>query len=354
MKITNVKVEKVQLQLYNPIKVAFGVIEHVYTVLVKIETDEGVYGIGEGSPLEFVTGETIDHVIVSTKLFGEKIIGHDPLNIEKIHNIMDSTISKNTSSKAAIDIALYDIKGKIMNAPLYKVLGGNSNKFDTDITLWISSPEQMAKQAKERIEQGFKILKIKAGINPQQDIEAIKLIREAVGYDIRLRMDANQGWSVPEAVKVMKAVEKYKVEAVEQPLPHWDIDNMALIRNKVDIGVMADESVFSPVDAIRIVRNKCADIINIKLMKSGGLYRGEQINAISEAANIKCMVGCMLESKVGITAAASLVAAKKNITEADMDSFLYIKDSDIDGGLIFEKGTITLPEAPGLGISIDF
>ncbi len=354
MKITDVKVEKLQLKLDVPIKVAFGVVEYVQNLIVKIETDEGLYGIGEGAPLEFVTGETLDHVVIATRLLGRGIIGQDPLNLEKIHYIMDSTLSNNTSSKAAIDIALHDIKGKIMNAPLYKVLGGYTNKFDTDVTIGISTPEQMAKEAKERTAQGFKLLKIKAGIDPQKDIDAIKLIREAVGDNIRLRMDANQGWTVSDAVKVIKAVEKYKVEAVEQPLSHWDFEGMASVRNKADIMIMADESVFSPIDAIRIVRMKCADIINIKLMKSGGLYKAEQINAISQAANIRCMVGCMLESKIGITAAASLVAGKRNITEADMDSFLYIKDDVVDGGLKLENGTITLPEEPGLGISIDF
>lgn len=354
MKITNVKIEKLQLQLHKPFKIALGVIEHVHTVIVKIETDEGVYGIGEGAPMEFVTGESLDHIILSIGILEKQIIGQNPLDIEKIHNIMNSALSKNTGAKAAIDIALHDIKGKVMNAPLYRVLGGNSNNFETDITIGISSPSEMAKEAKERIDQGFKVLKIKAGLNPEQDIEAIKLIRQSIGNDIRLRMDANQGWTVSQSVKVMKAVERYGVEAVEQPLPCWDIEGMKSIRDKVDIMVMADETVFSPNDAIKIVKNNYADIINIKLMKSGGIYAGEKINAISESAGIRCMVGCMLESKIAITAGASLVASKKNITEADMDSFLYVKDPGIDGGLILEKGIITLPDKPGLGISIDF
>lgn len=354
MKITNVRIEKLQLELYKPFKIALGVIEHVDTMLVKIETDEGIYGIGEGAPMEFVTGDSLDHIILATQMLGKVIIGHDPLNIEKLHSIMDNTIARNTGAKAAIDIALYDIKGKVMRTPLYKVLGGNSNKFDTDITIGISAPSEMAKEAKERVDQGFKILKIKAGLNPEEDVEAVRLIRGSVGQNIRLRMDANQGWSVSQAVNVMKAVKEYGVEAVEQPVPYWDIEGMALIREKVDLMVMADESVFSPIDAIRVVRSNAADVINIKLMKSGGLYRGEQINAISEAAHINCMVGCMLESKVAVTAGASLVAAKKNITEADMDSFLYTKDSGIKGGLMIEQGIIILPETPGLGIDIDF
>lgn len=353
MKITNLKVEKLKLELFKPLTVALGTIESVETLLVKVETDEGIYGIGEGAPFEFVTGETLETAITTAQLLGNRIIGQNPLNIEGIHEIMDKTIVGNTAAKAAIDIALYDLIGKHMNAPLYQVLGGYSNSFLTDVTIGIDTPETMANEAKDRVAQGFSILKIKAGLNPEQDIEAIKQIREAVGSSIRLRMDANQGWTVSDAVKVMNGVEKYQVEAVEQPLPSWDIDGMAYVRKKVPIPVIADESVHSPRDAYQVAKKQAADVINIKLMKSGGLYKAISINNIAEAAGIQCMVGCMLESKIAITAGASLVAAKKNITEADMDSFLYVKDIGINGGIQLDHGKITLPERPGLGIDLD-
>ncbi|MCJ7842104.1 dipeptide epimerase [Lederbergia sp. NSJ-179] len=341
-----------KLELYKPLTVALGTIEHVETLLVQIETDEGLIGIGEGAPFEYVTGETLTTSLSVAEIFKKVLIGENPLNIEKIHTMMDKTIVGNTATKAAFDIALYDIMGKQLNAPLYQLLGGSGHSFLTDVTIGIDAPEKMAKEAKERVDSGFSILKIKAGLNPNEDIEAIRLIRDAVGNDIRIRVDANQGWTVPEAIRVMKAIEDYRVEAVEQPLPNWDIEGHAYIRNKVNISVMADESVHSPQDAFKVLKQGAADVINIKLMKSAGLYHAIQINHMAEAAGIACMVGCMLESKIGITAGASLVAAKKNILEADMDSFLYVKDTGIKGGVSIENGMITLPEKPGLGIEL--
>ncbi|WP_217589534.1 mandelate racemase/muconate lactonizing enzyme family protein [Lentibacillus saliphilus] len=354
MKITRIKIDTLKMELYKPFTVALGTIEHVETLLVKVETDEGVFGIGEGAPFEFVTGETMQTAQMVARVLGDRLIGMNPLDIESIHAVMDQTIVGNTGAKAAIDIALHDLKGKYFGVPLYQLLGGWSQSFETDITIGIDTPEQMAAEAKEKIAQGFSILKIKAGLNATEDIEVIRLIRQAVGEEVRLRMDANQGWTAAEAVRVMQAVEAYGVEAVEQPLPDWDIEGMAYVRNKVTIPVMADESVHSPVDALKVVKKHAADVINIKLMKSGGLFRAEQINAIAEAAGLHCMVGCMLESKIGITAGASLVAAKRNITEADMDSFMYVKDPGVKGGLELDNGIITLPNNPGLGIELDF
>lgn len=354
MKISDIKVEKLTLGLYKPFEIALGVMEDSDIVLVKVETDAGVFGIGEGAPAEFITGETADGIILAVKFLKELLLGEDPLNIGKIHNIMDVFLRDNNAAKAAIDMALYDIRGKIMNAPLYKVLGGDSNKFTTDITIGIADPQEMAAEAKERVKEGFNILKIKAGSDPKRDLEVIKLIRETVGDNIRIRMDANQGWSASTAVKVLNEVEKYGVEAVEQPVPYWDLAGMAFIRSKVNITIIADEGVFSPMDAMRAIKADACDMINIKLMKCGGLYKAAQINAIGQAAGVECMVGCMLESKIAITAASSLAAAKKNIKEADMDGFLYTKDPGIKGGFTLENGVITLTDAPGLGLEIDF
>ncbi|MEN1967896.1 dipeptide epimerase [Lentibacillus sp. N15] len=353
MKIKNIKVEKLKMELFKPLTVALGTIEDVETLLVKVETDEGLAGIGEGAPFAYVTGETLETAVVTAKMLAQRLIGHNPLEIEKIHHIMNSQIIGNTAAKAAIDMALYDIKGKQMEAPLYQVLGGYRNQFVTDITIGIDTPEHMAAEAKEKVHQGFTVLKIKAGIDPAQDIDAIKCIREGIGYDVRLRIDANQGWTAGEAVRVIKAIEPYWVEAIEQPLPYWDLEGMAFVRKKVNSNIMADESVHSPVDAWKVVKRDAADVINIKLMKSAGLYPALQINGIAEAAGLRCMVGCMLESKIGITAGASLVAAKKNITEADMDSFLYVKDTGITGGFTIENGVITLSDKPGLGIELN-
>ena len=349
MKLTDMKVELIKIPLKKPFRIAFAVQEHSVNVLVKLITDEGVWGIGEAAPFEPVTGENANTVMEALKLFKQGLLGRDPMDLEGIHQMMDNLISGNTAAKAAVDIALYDIRGKVMGQPLYKVLGGSRNKIVTDMTIGIDKPELMAQEARERVERdGFTILKVKAGICPQDDVRALTLIREAVGPHVRLRVDANQGYTVGDAVRTLKAYEKLGVEAVEQCLPWWDVEGAQLVRSKVDMKIMLDESIHSPVDA--------ADILNIKLMKCGGLYPAEKINAVAEANHVQCMVGCMLETKVAIAAGVALVAAKSNITEADCDSFMYAVDPEMGmpGGFSVEGGVYTLSDKPGLGLDFDF
>lgn len=353
MKISNIVFEKIKVKLKKPFVVALGVVEYCETIIVKIETDEGLYGYGEASPFAPVTGETLDSTFSTLSTFKKALLGEDPLRIEYIHYIMNRLTLGNSAAKAGIDIALHDILGKVMNQPLYKVLGGYRNHFDTDMTIGITTPEQMAKDASDLIKEGYKILKVKAGIDPKADIEAIRQIRAAVGPEIRLRMDANQGWTVNSSINTLRALEQYDVEAVEQCLPYWDIDGSAYIRQHSNIAIMLDESLHTPSDAIKIVKKEAADVLNIKLMKSSGIYPAVQINSIAEAAGLTCMLGCMMETKVGITASASLIAAKKNIVDADVDSFTYIEDQNITGGITLKNGIVTLSEAPGLGIEVN-
>lgn len=199
--------------------------------------------------------------------------------------MMDGLIVGNGAAKCAVDLAMYDLMGKALGQPVYKLLGGYSNVIQNDITIGISTPESMAAEARRLVtEDGWHILKIKAGIDYKEDIRTMKLIREAVGMDVRLRVDANQGYSVSDAVCALEGFKEYGIEAVEQCLPHWDMEGSAFIRRKVNgIQIMLDESIHEPVDAARACRLQAADILNIKLMKCGGLYPAAKINAIAEA-----------------------------------------------------------------------
>lgn len=357
MKITDIKIEKLTIPLKKPFKIAFSVQDHSDNVIIKVITDEGIAGYGEAAPFAPVIGDTFETAALALKMFRTGLIGMDPLDIEAVHAMMDSLMVGNTSAKAAVDIALYDIKGKVMGQPLYKVLGGYRRSVQTDITIGIDTPENMADEARGRVERdGFRILKIKAGIDPRDDVRALALIREAVGPQVRLRVDANQGYCAADAVKTLRAFEETGVEAVEQCLPYWDIDGAAFVRQKVGgIKIMLDETIHSPKDAAMACKKDAADILNIKLMKCGGLYRAEQINAVAEANGVTCMVGCMLETKIAITAGASLAAAKKNITEADCDSFMYCVDPEngMSGGFQRDGDVFTLLDKPGLGLDIN-
>jgi L-alanine-DL-glutamate epimerase-like enolase superfamily enzyme len=216
----------------------------------------------------------------------------------------------------------------------------------------------MAETAEKYVKElGFNILKIKAGINPDDDIRTLELIRNKVGNDIRLRVDANQGYDVSKAVYAIEGFKKCGVEAVEQCLPYWDCEGAVEVRSKVSgIQMMLDESIHTVKDAQRFITAGGADILNIKLMKCGGLLQGMKISDISEASGIKCMVGCMLETRIAITAGLSLVAARKNITEADCDSYMYYEDSQvgITGGFERENDRFMLLDKPGLGVEVNF
>ena len=314
MKITDIKWEKLQIELDKPFVIATGVSTHANTMIIKVETDEGIVGYGESYPSRAVTGETIDTVAAVLPLFRDALMGQNPFAIERIHKIMASVILRNSSAKAGIDIALYDIMGKKLGLPLYQLLGGHGNTLTTDMTVSIDTPEAMAAEALVYKQQGYRVLKIKAGIDPDADVKAMRLIREAVGPHMRLRADANQGWSVNTAINVINAYKQYGVEMVEQPVKHWDVDGLAYIRSRVKVALGADESLHTPEDAMGLAQAEAVDIFNIKLMKSGGIYPALRINAIGEAGGIHVMLGCMMETRIGNAASAALVAAQKNIT----------------------------------------
>lgn len=305
-----------------------------------------------------MTGETPESCLAVLQMFRQGLIGMNPLDIEKVHVMMDSLVHGNGSAKCAVDIALHDIKGKVMNQPLYRVLGGYQDTVQNDITIGINTPEKMAETACHYVkDMGYRILKIKVGIDPEEDLRALSLIRQAVGPDIRLRVDANQGYNISRAMYALEGMKKYGVEAVEQCLPDWDMEGAAYLRQKVSgIQLMLDESIHTTKDAAKACRLNAADVFNIKLMKCGGLYRGAQISTLAENFGITCMVGCMLETKIAITAGLSLVASRKNITEADCDSFLYYKDADtgMPGGFERKGDMFRLSDNPGLGLDISF
>ena len=291
MKITDVKIEKFSAPLSEPFRVAFGVIEDSDSWTVKITTDEGIYGLGSAAPIGFVTGETMETCYLVMKMFAEAFIGFDPMDIAGAHKLMDSIIYSNGSAKCAFDIALYDIMGKKKNLPVYKLLGGTDPVVHNDITIGIDTPE------------------------------------------------------------------KLHIDAVEQCLPWWDFDGAAELmkKNATSVKLMLDESIHTPYDAQRASKLHCADYYNIKLMKCGGLYTGAQIADIAQETGVKCMVGCMQENKISITAGVSLVAAKQAIVEADCDSFMFFKGDDdgIAGGFDRKGGIFTLLDKPGLGIDMD-
>ena len=353
MRITKINVEAKEAKLKEPITIALGTIEHSMSAIVEIETDEGISGYGEGSPGILITGETLKGTAECIQLFEKQLIGVDPLDIEKVHHVMNTVAAQAPSAKTAIDIACYDLLGKKADLPMYKLLGGFSNTVETDMTIGINTPEIMAQKAKQAIQQGFDTLKIKVGTGFAQDVARIKAIREVVGNDIKLRLDANQGWKPKEAVNMIQRLSEYGIELVEQPVASHDIDGLAFVTKNVSVPIMSDESCFNSKDALRLIKEHAVDYVNIKLMKCGGIHEALRINSICEAAGVECMIGCMVEeTNIGVTAAAHLAAGVKNITRADLDATFGLNEVAIPGGVGLEPTrVIELPNQAGLGLS---
>ncbi len=312
MKITDIRIEKLEIPLNQPFTTSFGTTYSTENWIVKLSTDEGIVGYGSASPLAFVTGETPETTYIVLQMLAKALIGVDPTDIEGVHRLMDSIIYGNGSAKCAIDIALYDVAGKVKNMPLYRHVGGRNPVVINDVTVGIDTPSRMEEEARRYVfEKGFRILKVKTGISPSDDIEALTRIRKAVGNDIILRTDANQAYTIETALDVLGEFEKIGVSAVEQCLSWWDLDGASELkrRNRTSVKLMLDESIHNSHDAARVGQLRCADYINIKLMKCGGLYEGCKIADIAENTGLRCMVGCMIEDRISLTAGISLDAA---------------------------------------------
>jgi o-succinylbenzoate synthase len=350
--IQQAEIYPVTLRYKEPFVISAGTSVESHNVVVKLTTDYDVVGWGEASPSKRVTGETMETVLHALDKICLRLIGMCPLRIEQNVELMDSIVRGNASAKAAVDIALHDILGKTCNKPLFRIIGGYRTEVLTDITLSIKTPEQMARDAVKAVENGFEALKVKVGVNPSEDVDRIRAIRGAIGNDAQVRVDANQGWTPKQAVAILKKIGKFDIQFAEQPIPAADIKGLAEVKKNSPIPIMADESVHSPEDALRLIQAEAVDMINIKLMKSGGILKGRKIAEVAEAAGIPCMIGCMGESGIGIAAGAHLAAAVKNIQFADLDSDILLKDKLVKrGGTRVKDSMHVFPKESGLGIS---
>jgi L-alanine-DL-glutamate epimerase-like enolase superfamily enzyme len=353
IQIQDVEIYPYNVSMTEPFRVALGMITSAENVLVRLRTREGVVGWGESSPYSPVTSGTQATDLAISKDLANLVRGRDPFTLAAIMAEMDGFSPANTSMKAALEMAIWDICGKLAGQPVYKLLGGYRDSFETDITIGMGTPAEMANKATKYVQDGFKTLKIKLGDGPEPDTARMKAIRDAIGYDIKLRTDANQGWSAAETVHALRVMEKYQTQICEQPVPYWDVEGLKFARDNSPTPIMADESVHSPHDAFAVVRENAVDCINIKLMKSGGLLRGAQIATVAAAAGVTCMVGCMEETRLALTAGAHLVCSQKNIVYADLDAFLELSVDPVIGGMQIKDGVVTLPNTPGLGVDID-
>jgi L-alanine-DL-glutamate epimerase-like enolase superfamily enzyme len=351
MGILQVEVYRVNLRYREPFRIASGVSTEANNVVLKLTTDYDVVGWGESSPSKRVTAETPETVMSFLDKIGPRLIGMCPLRIEQDVEMMDTMVERNPAAKAAVDMALHDVLGKTVGKPLFMLIGGYRTDVVTDITLGIKSASEMAIDASKAVREGFRALKVKLGTDPAEDVQRVRMVRETVGDEVQIRVDANQGWTVRKAIDVLNKIEKFKIQFAEQPVSADDVKGLAKVRMDSLVPIMADESVHSPADALRLIRAEAVDLLNIKLMKCGGILMGRKIAEVAEAAGLPCMIGCMSESEIGIAAAAHLAAGVKNIQYADLDSDLLLRDKLVRKGGAGIKGSArTFSKSCGLGV----
>lgn len=353
--IRQVELYKLSIPLKEPFTTSLGTDYSAENVLIKIITNEGITGFGECSPYMPINGESQDTCFIVGQYFAKALIGKDPLQIEACISLMDKIIYGNSSIKSAFDIALYDIAAQQAGLPLYKFIGGENNKtIITDYTVSIGEPQKMALDAMKIKEEGYPAIKIKLGKNGKTDVERIKAIREAVGNEIPLRIDANQGWAVEEAIETLQALAVYHIQHCEEPIARWNFMRLPEIKKASPIPIMADESCSDEHDAERLIQIKACDYFNIKLGKSGGIFKALKMARMAEAANIHLQVGAMVESRLAMTAFAHYALCSPMIEHYDFDTALMFIEDPVTGGIVYEKnGVVKVPEVIGLGATID-
>jgi L-alanine-DL-glutamate epimerase-like enolase superfamily enzyme len=351
MLIRQIEIYKSPIKLKEPFVISLGLVDFAENVIVVIRTDNGITGFGECSPFKTINGESIDTCFIVGQYLAKALLGKNPLKIEECSLLMDKTIYGNSSIKSAFDIALYDIASQEAGLPLYLFLGGKNNKqLITDYTVSIGDPHKMADDARKIKENGFQIIKVKLGYSGISDIERIRLIREAVGPEMLLRIDANQGWNTEEAIDTLSALYPFNIQFCEEPVPRWNFMDLPKIKKQSPIPVMADESCCDHHDAKRLTDIGACNYFNVKLGKSSGILNALKIVRLAEKAGIKIQIGGFLESRLGFTASAHLALSSESILYCDFDTPLMFVEDPVSGGISYgAKGELTVPDNPGLG-----
>lgn len=353
MKIKNVEIWPVTMQLIEPYDIAYETVQEVTNVFIRIETNTGLNGFGCAAPDMVITCESPDTVITcfNTKIT-PGIRGADPLRPAMLIERFKSVMNENPSALAALDMALFDILGKYSNLPLWRLLGGYRDRIKTSITIGILPLSETIERSEDWIKRGFRCLKLKGGKDVDSDIERVIRVREEVGKHIELRFDANQGYSMEQAVRFVNETKKANLELLEQPTPRGQPDLLRSVTNRARIPVMADESLMTLRDAFRIARRELADMVNIKLMKVGGILESLQINSVARSAGLEAMVGCMDEAGLGIAAGLHFALGRANIAYADLDGNIGLAGDPSSGAVRLKDGILYPGTGPGLGYDL--
>jgi L-Ala-D/L-Glu epimerase len=356
MNIQSITIGEIKVPLKVPFKTAVRTVTDMHSIVIIIQTDSGLKGYGEAPATAVITGDTIDSMRAGLSVLAAQLVGKNLHDFNTLLRIVSRGLVHHTSLKAALEIALYDLRAQSFGVPLYQLLGASSTeaRIKTDITISVNDTEAMVRDCVNAVSEGFDALKIKVGGRTwRDDVAATMAIHKAVGPHIKLRLDANQGWTPKHAVQVIQAIEHegIEIEFVEQPVKADDIAGLKFVTDHTLTPILADEAVFSVMDALNILSTQSADIINIKFMKTGGISQAIEIANLTRRFHRTCMLGCMLESHISVTAAAHFALAYADVvTLIDLDGPQLCNGSAVEGGLTMQGAWIHLPDAPGLGV----
>lgn len=351
MKITRVTAWPIRLTLTEPYTIAYETITSTTNVLVRIETSGKHVGYGCAAPDLEVTGESADTVLAALDDVAEPALcGEDPLRIALLLERLTPDLRTSPSAMAAVDMALHDLLGRACGLPLWRVLGGYRDCIETSVTIGILPEVDTIARAQAWVDAGFRCLKLKGGRDVERDISRALMVRKRLGDRIEIRFDANQGYTVEEAIRFVRETKQAQLELLEQPTPKGMPDLLGRVARSAPIPVMADESLMGLRDAFRLARDELADMVNVKLMKVGGLSEALQINAVARSAGLEVMVGCMDETELAIAGGLHFALARPNVAYADLDGHLVLEGDPTKGSLILKDGALYASESPGLGL----
>jgi L-alanine-DL-glutamate epimerase-like enolase superfamily enzyme len=352
-RIERVTATRVTTPLHTPFVTSLRSTTTTDTVVVRITDSDGVTGWGEAPQVWQVTGESLAGAEACvTGPLTAAVSGRDPDDLLAVCRSVAGAVAANPGAKAAVDVALHDLVARRRGVSLPVLLGGTTLRVPTDVTLAAGHAADLGAAAGARVDDGFPVLKMKVGTDAATDVERVRAVRAAVGASVRIRLDANQGWTPRDAVRVISSLEDagLDVELVEQPVPAADLDGMAWVTDRVSTPVMADESVYGVRDLVEVIRRRCADLVNVKLAKCGGLVAAATLLELARAQGMGTIVGSMMETHIGVAAAASLVAARGTSMTSDLDAAWWASASPVVGGMTYDGAVVVLPDAPGLGI----
>ncbi|MEU8073939.1 dipeptide epimerase [Catellatospora citrea] len=355
MSITAVRTRRISAPLHTPFVTALRRATAVETLLVEVVDADGRSGFGEAPQVWAVTGASLaGSQACVEEMMAPLLVGRDPDDLAARCRDVARAVVGNEAAKMAVEIALHDLAARRLDIPLVRLLGGTNLTVPTDVTLSAGEPGALAVTAKQRLAEGFTVLKLKVGTDAAGDLARVRAVCDALEPGLKLRLDANQGWTPRDALNIINRIAALDlpVELVEQPVARHDLDGLAWVSARADLPIMADESVFGVRDLVEVIRRRAADLVNVKLAKSGGLTTARTLLELAAAHGLGTCVGSMMEGPVGIGAAASLVAAHPTTVVSDLDAAWWLAESPVTGGIRYDGATVVLPDAPGLGVSV--